>query len=947
MALQTKTFTEVDIVSNKIETYATQLIDLYEKLANDPNYQLVQNTNEQRNLVTAAIQHIQVADVMSFSLNLPKGKRFKASDYNAIIDNTKIDLLAAYLRLKNLFTIINGISNAINGRTYNILSQIDEMLDKVANLANLKTTYSQFDKVEYDTFVNNTNTATDTGFKAEHSDSGGMITIRDTYRDLIVDSRDNYNIYVLPLHENVIVRNHNNNATASNMTDAMDTSIYSYNNLYLDQYEVGIDNSGNAVSMSYNGAVCAIIFHLPSVKFINSISMKFASAGLTEIVDVYYSPLGATNITSFSWNQVPFTIDKNNVRGTTINCPTIDAGSVMVILGQKTVRKITTSQNRGLKSLIGKNVLNFNDIIKELENNINVVTKNKLLEYASPNVVAKLSNQTAMIVNTLITQLEDMLPEEDKENQDISAPTNLTEIYEYNFSIYDLKIQYIHFYNNSTFKSKYYGGQGKISDIMLTSTGNVPSGTRINYYIELQNGQHRIIPNNETSTTDIFTVLDTDIKSYNTDLLMNAPISDSELESVVSVTINGTTLEHYDGDLAIYQWQPIKVHSMSTVGFGITIHNDVSIEFGDTITVSYSFPSQDVAGATYNANVISIDTAVGNPVLKNRNLKYGSKSRMLTANQDNGFTSYSIPTEAWEAFYPVSGATEDAQQAFEILSGELKDNFTVFPQYAISDVGYAISGQYGRIGTGNLYYGIIDEQHTISSNPDGDTVLNTDYEYIPGTLHIESQGMIFANTEYDTDTISVKYDKTEFTTAGIPVSGDILCSYMPANFSLEIQEDNVAEPNYRQLYPGTDVSSAITLDHIPYVDAYILASSLHAGSEWIFSQGKFINKNNERIVYAPISILLNGKPIVNMTNYQTSHDPDIEDFEYRGNNPMYYVKGRKVIFNTYIDTSIEVRYYYLNDKFKLVAKLYRTNRSVDDITPEMYGFALYLNERDI
>ena len=76
-------------------------------------------------------------------------------------------------------------------------------------------------------------------------------------------------------------------------------------------------------------------------------------------------------------------------------------------------------------------------------------------------------------------------------------------------------------------------------------------------------------------------------------------------------------------------------------------------------------------------------------------------------------------------------------------------------------------------------------------------------------------------------------------------------------------------------------------------------------------------------------------------------EPIFSEFRQTERNYQYYVKANKIIFNTVIKgILINVSFYKQNDSFRLVSKLYRTNRKIDDITPEVYGYAIYLNKRE-
>jgi hypothetical protein len=192
------------------------------------------------------------------------------------------------------------------------------------------------------------------------------------------------------------------------------------------------------------------------------------------------------------------------------------------------------------------------------------------------------------------------------------------------------------------------------------------------------------------------------------------------------------------------------------------------------------------------------------------------------------------------------------------------------------------------------------------------------------------------------------FDKTYFDTSGVVYNDTVFASYTPADEDAlsEYYKSNMAKHNFHRLYNGTDEESTIELDVVPQIAKDILKVSSLSGGEWTISKGKFINKYNEEIVYEPIRVSINGKLVENRTDYFKQQAPDPEVFKYIGNNYQYYVSGNKVIFNTNIDVPIEISFYRQQDSFRLVSKLYRSNRKIDDITPELYGYAMFINKRD-
>jgi hypothetical protein len=933
-----KTVNTIDVSQSKMDAYFDVVNKHIQTLQNDPTMTVKPEFTQA--LIADTLTFIRDNEIMFSPSKVEKYSRFKSVLYNDLIDWARIDLEVAFARLRALVKVINVTSNIINAKTYSILSEIDEILDRVSNLSNLKNTFNQYDEIIYNTFIDDINKHDDIGYKTNHGDSGGIITLKDILTDNVVEKDSNFDLFMEPLNKNTVARQFRNTPTNDNMSFGLDASIYAFEPLSISDYEIALEEDGNTVSkVNFNGSTAAVIIRFPSIKLINHIEMKFASSGLTEVVGVYYSEDQGDTVDSVNWTAINFTIDNNNIRGVDINFESKEAGSIMFILGQKLFKEIIVEKNRGLETLIQDEEFELSKFLNQIEKNANIVTKGKIKEYATPDVVKSLSDDTAKITNAILEQLEIMLPPEER-HTDITDTIEYNSINEYNFAVYDFKVNYVHYFNNSTFKSDAYGGDGSIANILLTANGNEPSlngdvvskDTTVNYYIELENGQHRIIPHNQDTIKDIVTITSPGSgQSINIDLLAK----------------NDNSLKVYVNNSLTSEYSPIVQYAGADIAFGITMSGSVNLNFGDTVIVEYTAPELDTAGKELNIYEIDIDEVLGNPAIINTKLNKGEPLYAIVTMNDSSYVSYRIPDEIHKIKKPAEDGDLTEDFTYNIVSGLTKVSESNLPSgWASGTISgdYIVPSESVKITTKTIYNGVLNEEIDIIS---GATTFNTQTDYLHGSLHVSSQGKPIFTNEYNLDTEATKNDKTYFDTSGVSYVDKLNVSYIPVDPTSIETESNISAHNYSEVFQGTDDDASITLPFNPHLDINIIGNSGQPGSEWISSRGTFVNKFDEEVTYQPIVVTIEGKKVENLTDYFTGVIPTFNLYRDVEKNYQYYVVGNKVVFNTNIKGRlINVSFYKQNDKFKLVSKLYRTNRKIDDITPEVYGYAIYINKRE-
>jgi len=945
-----KTYQALNVIQSKMDEYYNAVTTYVNGLRNDPS-QILRDGDVQA-LIEQTLEFIRDNEVMLTPDSFKAGTRFSSSSYNDFIDAAKIDFEVTYARLRLLTKTINTVSNIIDAGIYEKLSIVDRLLDRIYNLSQLRNTYSKFDDVYSNTFIEDNNDFLDIGHKAKHNESGGTFTLRTISSDSIVEREENFNLYTIPLNSDAILHTHNTKPTSSRRYNGMDVSLYSKTPLFVNDYQIGffeytvIDPDTGAPyypvsSVSYNGGTLAVILQFPSVKFINHVAMKFASAGLTDVLAVYYSREFASNLYEFQWNVVDFNVDKNNIRGVDINFTSKEAGAVLIILGQKKTQEKYIKATSTLSSLITSNTFDIAKLNEALASKSHLVTKNKLKEYVSSDVVKQLSDETARLLNTIIQELESLLPETTPE----VTPEQIT-VLEYNFSIFDLEVNYHHYYTSSVFKSEPVGGDGSIFSIALTTsinelsiddTDDISLDTSILFYIELENGQHRIIPYGDEYIKDIITIEE---ESDGIDITLEQLANSSDIQ----VYINGKETTFFS---------TIKQFATSTVVLGVRISSSVKLNFGDLIVITYKPSPLTTDDKINNVYELNMDNIIGNPMLVNDKFINGKMGRALLKLSNDEYMSLGVPEDIHQIKIAASGVTgvpDEYIYGYRLTaSGISKIDSGLIPVDAISGVENTkfIPEHNVKIGSKTIYYGVLDEIITPVS---GVTTYNTTVDYLPGSLHAFIGNQPININEYDLDSSSSSLnDKTIFDTNGIEYTDKILIAYIPIDPTSEliVSQTNVSAYNYSEVFTGTSEDGTITVPYYPHVDFNIRKIATVPSSEWRQSKGKFVNRYNEEIVYEPIRIIINGKIIENKTDYLTGEIPFLDVFRPGDANYQYYVFKNKIVFNTIITgITISVSFYKQNDRTRLVSKLYRTNRKIDDITPEIYGYSIYINKRD-
>ena len=170
-----------------------------------------------------------------------------------------------------------------------------------------------------------------------------------------------------------------------------------------------------------------------------------------------------------------------------------------------------------------------------------------------------------------------------------------------------------------------------------------------------------------------------------------------------------------------------------------------------------------------------------------------------------------------------------------------------------------------------------------------------------------------------------------------------MSSYIPISGDASEQESNIAEQNKTEIFFGTDDNNVVELEHAVYVDPMIVGGVVSVPPIWRENDGTFVLDKNNDVIYEPVTVTVRGKKARNLTDYAGKEKPVFNEFSPARRNYEYYVSGRQISFNTNIDLEITVRYYILPDVAALSIRLYRTDRSTDTITPNIYGYSLFLD----
>jgi len=881
-----------------IENYLKEIKAYLFKTISSPETQIAPILSEVTQHIETAMDQVRVNGQASVPFEF-ESQKLRSNNYNEMIENIQIDLAVLYDNLSSFVTILTQTVIMMDRVISKMISKVDDQTSRIQSLEALSNLHVEFDEVIHNSFTSDDNTYPIRDSSTINKDTAGVITLNTVNVDDIVKDELGYDLYLKPVTRGALTVINNETLAAESFVNTMDMDI---------------------ISDSPAGIEYAIIIVLPAAKWINNISFgQFSSHALT-IEGIFYVSDINTSSDSTNWTEINTRTDVFNYRNFNFNFEQVDARSIMIKVKQEKYKIKKIAADMASRLFFSGETRSFSDVLHEIGKNSTQNTSG--FNQVVPTIVREsIDKKIKVLIQNAIDTLNLDLNSEDGNKGD------LTSTYWYNIGMFDLRIYNNRYQDDNIYRSQTFGGRGDITAVTLVKNDNVPDGTLANYYLEVGGDVHRFDSNDEWMT-DIITINDTTVKTYNTDLFLDSAIN-------IEVTRNGSIVGGANYSIR-------KPYATSQMAYGITFDNSYTLGLGDFVTIKYKVASVNDLGNPYSPNTLNIVDIGGKPNLRNQ-LEDGNLQRMIIETQNGDFVSYSITNDEAHPFLIPSSASGDIPEFGYGIKSKKSMNDSIFPPYVdlVAPYLYGISGEYVTPPQRAIYYGIINEN--ISGG--GGTSFNTAYDYIPGSLHVYMSGRPLITSEYDTDTSYPGNDKNAFTTplhSGI--DGIMKTSYIPLSGDVGAQQSNIAEQNRTELFFGTDEDNVITLEFGIYIDPRIIGDTSTVPPIWREGDGIFVLEYNNDVVYEPVIITIRGKRARNLTDYVGNTKPEFTEFSPARRNYEYYVEANRVYFNTNIDLEITVRYYVLPDILASVIKLYRTDRSIDTATPAIYDYSNFIDK---
>jgi len=919
--------------------YLRVLADQVKRLATEPDNDVPNNEEDIRQIIDASINFINKVGNSFIPDLISAGIKLRAANYNNVVDAIWIDLKVLYDQLSNMESEVANLSRQYSALYESSLIKIDTLLSKIRNLRDLENSWDEVDDAHYDTFVIDSNTYPDQFLSAVNDDRAGLIRLNTVNTDDIVSTEYNYDLIVSPMSDNTALKTYGEGPTGFAPHQHHESVITSLFPVYTNS-DMGTTN------VSYPGAVMGVILNLPARKTMNHLSFSHVSAGNIEVLGVYYSDKVVTSSRSPEWQSIEIETDVFNTRSFDFSLldsdqNPIEARSLMVLIGQPVgvIRNISRNE-----ALLIDDEESLSSIFAKLGKVSNRNSDDLIKYYMNQSVALKIDTFTRSVINELIGFLESNIRPNNKAEGD--EKDEYFQAYEYTFTIYGLKVEYRRYNNASVYLSQYFNDDGSVLAAQLSATGNIMSGTAVKHYLDIDGNKRRILSADETSIVDTYTVEDREEREISTDIMIDTSQSITVKKNNIEIplsAVNGYTLN--------------KLYTGADIAYSINISSGITLNVGDLITIEYTPSQYNSMLERYNPYLIKISDIVGRPTLRYSNLTTNSISRILTINSNSTYTTYETSLGNRE----VDPVIADELNGDEVLDSTqniayafytpVKDPNGVFPTYTsqlLNGNGVKVVKEESVIKSSKtIYKGIINEQIVMN----GSSALNTAHAYIPGTLHVEVEDTPLIVTEYATDTLSVKNDKTEFT-LGQDYSNrwpsldkTLSVSYIPIDSNTSGQIINLAAPNKSEIFFATAADNTLKLTFTPWNDIVILYEASSLLGNWIAGDGAYIYKMDNSVIYEPIVVYVGKRKAINRTEYLSKEKPKLNEYNERFQNFEYYVEGNKVIFNTSISEQIRVQYYAIDRKFRLRSDLIRLDKANDAISPEIYDYAVFMNRK--
>lgn len=353
---------------------------------------------------------------------------------------------------------------------------------------------------------------------------------------------------------------------------------------------------------------------------------------------------------------------------------------------------------------------------------------------------------------------------------------------------------------------------------------------------------------------------------------------------------------------------------------------------GAVVTMDYPLPDTDPYGNPYQPASLVLFDHINNPTFRHQLLVAGDPCLYVPFSGEYiqyAGDEYSPVTRSGESFFALSGKGETAsgEDILEI-GGRL---------YARSSY---VVGPYRQ-----FFYGVIDEAiATYTETTLGGVPVHafaTAYPYVRGSLNVQADGPV-SILGYDDDTTGAIvplagkcafYTSTDYTSVTV--------SYIPIEptCASALVATNIAQPNVRESFQRL-TDRALTLSRYPYVEQAIVSSE-----RFDLYDGVFSLRERYSIVYEPFVVYVGGgTKAINRSRYRA----DQEEVRTLPGTYTYTVEnGNRIVFENDPPLPVIVQYYAGADSIRARVRMYRSDYTRTDLSPELRDYTLFINARKL